>query len=103
MDEITDDILDSDVVSDREIYYNFLNDRNLGFSLFQYLEALSKVDSGFTYAVSCDAEGKMTGFAWMTSVMRSHFKRYHSVIFLDAMKKKHLWPYVAAVIVNDLG
>ena len=48
----------------------------------------------------------MAGFAWMTSVMRSHFERYHSVIFLDAMKKKtnmHLWPYMAVVIVNDLG
>ena len=42
----------------------------------------------------------------MTSVMRSHFERYHTVIFLDAMKRKtnvHLWPYVSIVIVNDLG
>ena len=106
LDEITDDILDSAVVASREIYYNFLNDTSCGVSLFQYLKALAKVDIGFTYAVSRDSEGKMTGFAWMTSVMRSHFERYHSVIFLDAMKKKtnmHLWPYMAVVIVNDLG
>ena len=42
----------------------------------------------------------------MTSIMRSHFERYQVVIFLDAMRRKtnvHLWPYMAIVIVNDMG
>ena len=33
------------------------------------------------------------------------FERFHTVIFLNAMKRKmniHLWPYVSIVIVNDL-
>ena len=106
MDDISDDFLDEAAKCAREIFYDFMNDSKCSFALFQYLAKLSKVDPGFTYDIARNAKGKMTGFAWMTSVMRSHFEHYHSVIFLDAMKQKtniHLWPYISVVIVNDLG
>ena len=106
LDEVSHDFLDEAAKSAKEIYYDFLNDEQCSFKLFNYLEGLSKVDVGFTFNISRNEKGDMTGFAWMTSVMRSHFERYHTVIFLDAMKRKtnvHLWPYVSIVIVNDLG
>ena len=106
LDDISDDFLDEAAKCAREIFYDFMNDSKCSFGLFQYLAKLSNADPGFTYDIAKDAEGKMTGFAWMTSVMRSHFERYHSVIFLDTMRTKtniHLWPYISIVIVNDLG
>ena len=106
LDEITHDFLDEAAKSAREIFYDYLNDDHCSFKLFKYLEGLAAVDVGFTYNISQNDNGKMTGFAWMTSVMRSNFERYHSVIFLDAMKRRtnvHLWPYMSVVVVNDLG
>ena len=106
LDEITHDFLDEAAKSAREIFYDYLNDDHCSFKLFKYLEGLAAVDVGFTYNISQNDNGKMTGFAWMTSVMRSNFERYHSVIFLDTMKRRtnvHLWPYMSVVVVNDLG
>ena len=106
LDDISDDFLDEAAKSAREIFYEFLNDDQCSFKLFRYLENLADIDIGFTYNISRNGKGEMTGFAWMTSVMRSNFERYHSVIFLDAMKRRtnvHLWVYMSVVIVNDLG
>ena len=85
---------------------SYVNDKKGSFTLLSYLEELASRDPGFTYNISTDASGEMTGFCWMTSIMRSHFERYHQCIFLDAMRRKtnpHLWPYMAVVIVNELG
>ena len=106
LDEVTDNILDNAAVCACELYYEFMNSDENSFTLFSFLESLASKDKGFTYDVAQDSNGKMTGFSWMTSVMRSNFERYNCVIFLDAMKRKtniHLWPYMSIVIVNDLG
>ena len=106
LDEINNDIINNCVTSTKEIYYDFLNDDKCSFSLFTYLDSLAEVDAGFTYNIAQNDAGQMTGFCWMTSVMRSYFERFHVVIFLDAMRRKtnaHLWPYMSVVIVNDLG
>ena len=106
LDDITDDFLDEAAKSAKDVFYDFLNDDQCSFKLFKYLENLADIDVGFSYNISRNDKGELTGFAWMTSVMRSNFERYHSVIFLDAMKRRtnvHLWPYMSVVIVNDLG
>ena len=106
LDDISDDLLDDATKSAREVFYNFLNDDQCSFKLISYLESLSKIDCGFTYNISLDEKNNMTVFTWMTSVMQYHFERYHTVIFLNAMKRRtniHLWPYLSIVIVNDLG
>ena len=98
--------MDEAVISAKELYLNYLNDSTHRFKLFQYLEALSDNDPGFTYNICHNTENKLTGFCWMTSVMRSHFERYHTILFLDVMRRKtniHLWPYMSIVVVNDLG
>ncbi len=43
---------------------------------------------GFTYNIAYDHEDEITGFVWMTSVMRSNFERHSQYITMDAMKKK---------------
>ena len=48
---------------------------------------------------------EMTGFFYMTSVMRSNFERFGDLLCLDAMQKRtntHFWPYIALVVLNDL-
>ena len=106
LDEVTDDLFDDAVECAKEVYFSYLNDDKSHFKLFAYLDRLSSIDRGFTYNISTDSEGNMTGFCWMTSTMRSHFERYHNCIFLDTMRRKtnvHLWPYISIVIVNDMG
>ena len=106
LDELTDDIADVAVEAAREVYFSYLNDGNCSFKLFGYLGKLASMDSGFTYNISTDTDGNMTGFCWMTSVMRSHFEKFNVCLFLDAMRRKtnvHLWPYMAVVIVNEMG
>ena len=72
------DVLDQAVVSAKELYLNFLNDSTHRFKLLQYLEALSDNDPGLTYNICHNTENKLTGFCWMTSVMRSHLETTNS-------------------------
>ena len=106
LDDQSEDILDIASISATEIYYHYLNNTENSYKLFSYLEGLSKEDKGFTYSLSSNSENKLTGFVWMTSVMRSKFEKYHKVLFLDAVRRQtnvYLWPYMSVVIVNDLG
>ena len=73
LDEISHDFLDEAAKSAREIFYDYINDDHCSFKLFKYLKGLAAVDVGFTYNVSQNDNGKMTGFAWMTSIMHLIF------------------------------
>ena len=106
LDQVTDDLFDDAVECAKEVYLCYMNDDKNNFNLFAYLDKLASVDRGFTYNIATDNDGKMTGFCWMTSTMRSNFERFHGCIFLDAMRRKtnfHLWPYISIIIVNELG
>ena len=106
LDQVTDDLFDDAVECAKEVYLCYMNDDKNNFNLFAYLDKLASVDRGFTYNISTDSDGKMTGSCWMTSTMRSNFERFHGCVFLDAMRRKtnfHLCPYISIVIVNKLG
>ena len=102
---MTDDILDDALVCAEEVFSEFINDNSCNSKIFGILEKLGRND-GFTYNISYDNSGKVTGIVWMTSIMRSNLERYSSSICLDAMKRKtnvHLWPYMAIALVDELG
>ena len=48
---------------------------------------------------------KITGFVWMTSVMRSYLYQFGSFIYVNFMKRKtngHQWPYIGPAMMNDI-
>ena len=94
----------------KSIWDEILNNTDTGDSesiaLFQtYLHMLSLQAKGFSYQLSYDNEGRVTGAVWMTATMRSNFERFGSYIALDAMKRglnTLLWPYLAITMLNEL-
>ena len=69
------------------------------------LEKLATIDPGFTYNFCVDKSNKITGFFWMTSVMRSNLYCFESFVSVDFMKRKinvHLWPHIGPVVMNEL-
>ena len=76
MDNKTDDIMDETVHIVDEVFTEYLNDETCNMKLFGILETLGNKSSGFTYALCNDGDGKLSGFVWMTSVMRSNFEKY---------------------------
>ena len=51
-----------------------------------------------------DNEKKITGFVWMTSIIRSNLYCFRSFIneYLCKEKNIHLWPYIGPVVMNEL-
>ena len=50
-------------------------------------------------------KSEMTYFVYMTLVMRTKFERFGDFLCLNSMQKKtnkHLWLYIALVVLNDL-
>ena len=83
------------------------NEDNLTSENFRlFLELLSSKAKGFTYKIAAGSDNIINGVVWMTATMRSNFERFGSYICLDSMKRelnKHLWPYFAITMVNDLN
>ena len=105
IDDNNDDIIDFAIQSSKEIYLKYLHDDSCRTKLLAILDKLGRKDSGFTYNVSFDIDGKLTGFVYMTSVMRANLIRFGSFICLDAMKRRtnvHMWPYIGPTVMNDL-
>ena len=48
-------------------------DKNDVINTSKFKKYLSNEEKGFTYIFSINSENKLTGFVWMTSVMRSNF------------------------------
>ena len=106
MDNQTDYIMDETVHIVDELFTEYLNDETCNMKLFGILETLGKKSSGFTYALCNDGDGKLSGFVWMTSVMRSNFEKFSQYISVDAMKRKtneNLFPYMAIVVTDDMN
>ena len=95
-----------------EVWKNLINgkdeDGNGNDSLLQfkdYFEVLAENAKGFSYELSYDTEGVITGVIWQTATMRDNFERFGAFICLDMMKRginKLLWPYVSVAMYNDL-
>ena len=73
--------------------------------LLTFLKEMKKMYDGFDYRVSYESgTNRITGFVWMTSVMRASLIKYGTYITLDAMKHElntlH-WPYIAPTLKRD--
>ena len=70
LDNNTSDIMDEALQSIKEIFVENLANDTCNMRLFAMLETLGSKDSGFTYALCHDSDGTLSGFVWMTAVMR---------------------------------
>ena len=105
LDNESDDFIDKAIMHSKDIFLEYINDDGSGLQLFAILARLGDIDPGFTYNICFDSNQKVTGFVWMTSVMRSRLERFSSFICLDAMKRTtnvQMWPYIAPVVMNEL-
>jgi hypothetical protein len=84
----------------RDILRNALNESTDSRRIEKLLEDLVKKDAGFAYRIARADNGSISGYIYMTSVMRARWERYGDVLFLDAMKRQlnslH-WPYLSVV------
>jgi hypothetical protein len=68
-----------------------------------FLEKCKKGTPGFDFRLNKDEEGRPTGVVWITNIMFENWRRFGSIIFLDAMKRKlnslH-GPYIGAVALD---
>ena len=100
LDDVTEDVIDKVMQCQKEIFQNFLYDQNQKIN-YGHFRKLASIDPGFTYNFCVDKSNKITGFVWMTSVMRSNLYRIKSFISVDFRKKKtnvHLWPYILILL-----
>ena len=93
MDNITDDIIDDAIVCAKEVLHDYMADDSQRIKIIAMLERLGEIDPGFTYNLCMNKDNELTGFVWMTSVMRSNFQRFGNFLCLDAMKKKLMYIY----------
>ena len=106
LDEMSTDILDNVVTAVDAVYKQFMNNEQCNMKLLGILETLGNTCAGFTYSICKDINNNVTGFVWMTSVMRYNFLHYSTFICMDAMKKKtnvNLWPYMSIVVQDENG
>ena len=73
--------------------------------LLTYMKEMKRMYDGFDYCISYESgTNKITGFVWMTSVMRASLQKYGTYLTLDAMKHElntlH-WPYIAPTLKRD--
>ena len=96
LDDVTEDIVDKAMQCLKEIFQDYLYDLNHKIKFMAIYEKVASIDSGFTYNFCVYNSNKITGFVWMTSVMRSNIHYLGSFISVDFMKRKtnaHLCPY----------
>ena len=89
----------------KEIFQDYLYDQKHKIKCMANLENLALIDSGLTYNVCVNKSNRITGFVWMTSVMKSNLYSCGCLISVDFMKRKtnvHLWPYIGPVVMNEL-
>ena len=68
------------------------------------MDELKITSPGFDYCIKKDPEGRPTGLMYMTAQMRTHARRYGSVLCLDAQKRQHNssgWPYIAPCVKDN--
>jgi hypothetical protein len=84
----------------QDILRNALNETSASSRIEKLLDDLVKKDPGFAYRIARADSGSISGYVYMTSVMRARWERYGDVLFLDAMKRQlnslH-WPYLSVV------
>jgi hypothetical protein len=84
----------------RDILKNALNESTDSSRIEKLFGDLALKDPGFAYRVARADNGSISGYIYMTSVMRARWERYGDVLFLDAMKRQlnslH-WPYLSVV------
>ena len=100
LDDVTEDIIDKAIQCSKDCLY----DQNHKIKFRAILEKLISIDLAFTYNICVDKSKEITGFVWMTSVMRSNLYCFGSFITVDFMKRQnvHLWPYSGPVVMNEL-
>ena len=94
LDDVTEDIVKAMQCS-KEIFQDYLCDHNHTTKFMAILEKLASIDSGLTYNFCVDKSNKITGFVWMTSVIRSNIYRFGSFISVDFIKKKNKCTFMA--------
>ena len=68
------------------------------------MDQLKVSSPGFDYRIKKDLSGLPTGLMYMTAQMRTHARRYGSVLCLDAQKRQYNssgWPYIAPVVKDN--
>ena len=68
------------------------------------MDKLKVSSPGFDYRIKKDTNGLPTGIMYMTAQMRTHARRYGSVLCLDAQKRQYNssgWPYIAPVVKDN--
>ena len=88
LDDVTEDIIDRAMQCSKEMFQDCLYNQNHKIKLMVILEKLASIDLGFTYNFHVDKSNKITGFVWMTSVMRSNLYLFGSFISVDFMRRK---------------
>ena len=73
--------------------------------MITYLDSLVNCDDGFDYRIGRSVDGEVTGFVWMTGVMRRDFELFGDLLFVDRLGRPlndKGWPSITIAMLDDL-